>query len=84
MSPYEPKLKTEDAKNIWKQLLRSDVVFKGESLYGISHLKKPYFPVEFLKNDAARFYKNLRRTERFYLLVRVPIKVSFHLFQKTD
>ena len=38
---------------------------KGESLYGISHLKKPYFPVEFLKNDAARFYKNPKAHRTF-------------------
>ena len=65
MSPYEPKLKTEDAKNIWKRLLRSDVIFKGESLHGISHLREPYFPVEFLKNDAARFYKNPKAHRTF-------------------
>ena len=65
MSPYEPKLKTEDAKNIWKQLLRSDVVFKGESLHGISHLKKPYFPVNFSRMMLRSFIKILRRTERF-------------------
>ena len=57
---YEPKLETELAKSIWRNILNASDVASNDKEYstlsGLSYKADRYLPVEFLKEDSERFF----------------------------
>lgn len=57
MRIHKPKLEKKDSLSIWRSLEEKCLEHKSEAIADISFKSDPYFPVEFLKEDPARFFK---------------------------